>query len=655
MKSRWSQAEAERYESELELRAYSSRLLGADPELVMHGGGNTSLKRPERNLLGEEEEILWVKGSGWDLAAIEPAGFAPVRLERLIGLSKLDSLTDLAMARELRAATVDPGAPEPSVEAILHAILPYRYVDHTHAGGVVAITNTRDGRRRIEEIYGDLVAVVPYVMQGFELARACARLVPEALGPGAIGLVLLNHGVFSFGETAEESYERMIRLVSLAAEYLERQAPLLPATGTGEDGGTRRRIEIADLRSRVSAAAGFPLVLERHADARSLEFARRDDISVVSQQGPATPDHVVRTKRVPLVGRDVEAYVAAYRAYVEENTRGRELTPLDPAPRIVLDPDLGLCAIGRTPRAAGVAADIYRHTVDVILRATQLGGYEALPAADVFEVEYWDLEQAKLRREGEPPPFAGEVALVTGGASGIGKGSVEALLERGAAVVALDLDPAVEAMRREPAFLGLRCDVTDLEQVDGALERAVARFGGLDVLVLNAGAFPPTRRIEDLDAAEWRFTLALNLDHAAFLMREAHPLLRLAPGGGRVVVVGSKNVPAPGPGAAAYSVSKAALTQLVRVAALEWGADGIRVYAVHPNAVFDTGIWTDEVLAERAASYGVSVDEYKRKNVLGVEITSRDVGELVAALCGPAFARTTGAQVPIDGGNERVI
>jgi NAD(P)-dependent dehydrogenase (short-subunit alcohol dehydrogenase family) len=229
------------------------------------------------------------------------------------------------------------------------------------------------------------------------------------------------------------------------------------------------------------------------------------------------------------------------------------------------------------------------------------------------------------------------------------------LLGQGAAVVALDIDPAIETMRREPAFLGLRCDVTDLEQIDEALERAVERFGGLDILVLNAGAFPPTRRIESLDPAEWRFTLALNLDHAAFLMREAHPLLKRAPGGGRVVVVGSKNVPAPGPGAAAYSVSKAALTQLVRVAALEWGGDGIRVYAVHPNAVFDTGIWTDEVLAERAASYGLTVDEYKRKNVLGIEITSHDVGELVAALCGPAFARTTGAQIPIDGGNERVI
>ena len=291
----------------------------------------------------------------------------------------------------------------------------------------------------------------------------------------------------------------------------------------------------------------------------------------------------------------------------------------------------------------------------MILRATALGGYEALPAADVFAVEYWDLEQAKLRREGEPPPLAGEVALVTGGGSGIGKACVDALLARGAAVTALDLDPAVEGMREGPAFLGLRCDVTVVEQVDEALERAVDRFGGLDILVLNAGVFPPTRRIEALDIAEWRRTMSVNLDHAAFLMRDTHPLLKLAPRGGKVVVVGSKNVPAPGPGAAAYSVSKAALTQLVRVAALEWGADGIRVYALHPNAVFDTGIWSDDVLQQRAASYGLTVDEYKRANVLGVEITSRDVGELAAELCGPAFARTTGAQIAIDGGNERVI
>jgi NAD(P)-dependent dehydrogenase (short-subunit alcohol dehydrogenase family) len=314
-----------------------------------------------------------------------------------------------------------------------------------------------------------------------------------------------------------------------------------------------------------------------------------------------------------------------------------------------------MVTIGRTAADAAIAEDVYRHTIAIIQRAQALGGYQALPAQDIFDVEYWDLEQAKLRRQGKPPIFAGEVVLVTGAASGIGKACVEAFRARGAAVVALDLNPAIEEMFFGPDVIGVRCDVASEDDLGRALDAGVKAFGGLDMLVLNAGVFPASRPIAALPLAEWDRVLHVNLDANVALLREAHPLLKLAPRGGRVAIIGSKNVPAPGPGAAAYSASKAALTQLARVAALEWGGDGIRVNVLHPNAVFDTGIWTEEVLRQRAASYGLSVDEYKRNNVLGVEVTSRDVAELVAEMCGPLFAKTTGAQVPIDGGNERVI
>jgi NAD(P)-dependent dehydrogenase (short-subunit alcohol dehydrogenase family) len=314
-----------------------------------------------------------------------------------------------------------------------------------------------------------------------------------------------------------------------------------------------------------------------------------------------------------------------------------------------------MATVGRTAKDAAIVADIYRHTIEIILRATALEAYQALPAQDLFEVEYWELEQAKLRKQGNPPPFAGEVALVTGAASGIGRACVEAFLARGAAVVGLDIDPAITQLPARPDFQGLQCDVTDGAALEAALEVAVRAFGGLDMLVLNAGIFPASRRIADLSSAEWQRTMRVNLDANLVLLREAHPLLKLAPRGGRVAVIGSKNVPAPGPGAAAYSASKAALNQLARVAALEWGADGIRVNTLHPNAVFDTGIWTEEVLRARAENYGLSVEEYKRNNVLGVEVTSRDVAELAAEVCGPRFARVTGAQIPVDGGNERVI
>jgi NAD(P)-dependent dehydrogenase (short-subunit alcohol dehydrogenase family) len=328
---------------------------------------------------------------------------------------------------------------------------------------------------------------------------------------------------------------------------------------------------------------------------------------------------------------------------------------LDPAPRVVLDPAFGLATAGRTAKDTVIAGEIYDHTIDVILRAEALGGFQALAPKDIFDVEYWDLEQAKLKKGGKPQAFAGEVALVTGAASGIGKAAVEAFLARGAAVAGLDVDPRIESLHTRPDFVGLRCDVTDDKQVGLAIGRAVMAFGGIDMLVLNAGIFTASRKIVDLPTEEWRKAMSVNLDANLLLMRTCHPFLKLAPRGGRVVVIGSKNVPAPGPGASAYSASKAALNQLVRIAALEWGADGIRINTVHPNAVFDTGLWTEEVLAQRAKEYAMTVEEYKTNNVLKTQVGSRDVAELAAEMCGPLFAKTTGAQVPVDGGNERVI
>jgi NAD(P)-dependent dehydrogenase (short-subunit alcohol dehydrogenase family) len=387
-------------------------------------------------------------------------------------------------------------------------------------------------------------------------------------------------------------------------------------------------------------------------------FARRHDVSTIGQQGPATPDHVIRTKRIPMISRDVQDYACAYKAYFERNAplAKEPKTMLDPAPRMVLDKTLGFCALGRTAKDARIVHDLYAHTIDVILQATALGGYRALPEKDIFDVEYWDLEQAKLRKGGKAPVFTGEVALITGAASGIGKACVEAFLARGAAVAGLDVDPAVTgAFGGRADYRGVACDVTQLEAIKDALDAAVKSFGGIDMLVLNAGVFPGGRSIDALTDEEWKRVNAINVDANVSLLRECHPLLVRAPRRGRVVVIGSKNVPAPGPGAAAYSASKAALTQLARVAALEWGRDGIRVNVIHPNAVFDTGVWTDEVLAARAAHYGLTVDDYRKNNVLGTEVHSADVAEMAAEMCGPLFAKTTAAQVPVDGGNERVI
>ncbi|HUL40844.1 MAG TPA: bifunctional aldolase/short-chain dehydrogenase [Burkholderiales bacterium] len=657
MKSLWNDREAAAFKGDLQLRVYSSRLLGRDKSLVLHGGGNTSVKIRESNILGEPEDILYVKGSGWDLETIESAGFSPVRLRHLLRLAQLKSLSDPQMVNELKTHMTRASAPAPSIETILHAILPYKYVDHTHADAVIAVTNTANGEERIREIYGEDVVIIPYVMPGFELAQVCAQLFAEQAKQATIGMVLMNHGIFSFGATAKQSYERMIALVSRAEKYLaSKGAWTLPARSAAVP-KRPLKTELALLRRKISKVAGFPAIISTCTNTQTLGFAKRRDLGKISQQGPATPDHVIRTKRLPMLGRTVDAYATLYRKYFHQHMRTakEKKTMLDPAPRVILDPEFGLCAVGQTAKDAAIVVEIYLHTIEIILRATALGGFTALPAEELFDVEYWDLEQAKLKKGGTPPLFAGEIALVTGAASGIGKACVESMLARGAAVIGLDLNPSIELLYNRKDFLGIRCDVTSDKAVASALESGVKAFGGLDMLILNAGIFPASRRIEALHAKEWRDVMNINLDANLLMMRECHPLLKLSPRGGRAVVIGSKNVPAPGPGAAAYSSSKAALNQLARVAALEWGSEGIRVNIIHPNAVFDTAIWSKAVLESRAAQYGLGVEQYKKNNVLKTEVTSRNVAELAAEMCGPLFAKTTAAQVPVDGGNERVI
>src|SRR5262249_11185975 len=379
MKSLWNKAEAASFDGPLGLRVYSSRLLGRDKSLVLHGGGNTSCKLRERNLFGEHEEVLYVKGSGWDLETIEAAGFAPVRLEHMRRLARLRSLSDPEMMNQLSTHTLRAGAPTPSVETLLHALLPHKYVDHTHADAVLSVSNSPDGEKRIRDIYGHRVVVIPYIMPGFDLAAYCARAFPKEATKQTIGMVLLSHGVFSFGADARESYERMIELVGMAERYLEaKKAWSVGSPRSGESGFKRE--EAAKLRHEVSRAAGFPMLCLCNDSPLFLDFARRSDVASISQRGPATPDHVIRTKPTPMLGRDVAAFASSYRDYFSKNSRNAKepKTMLDVAPRLALDPQLGLAAFGRTAKDARIAEELYEHTVDVILRAEALGGWVAL-------------------------------------------------------------------------------------------------------------------------------------------------------------------------------------------------------------------------------------------------------------------------------------
>jgi len=656
MKSFWNDAEAGKISGPLGPRVYTARLLGRDKSLVLHGGGNASVKLTERNLFGEEAEVLYVKGSGCDLETIDASGFVPVELAYVRRLATLASLSDSQMVNELATHTLRAAAPAPSVETLLHAILPQKYVDHTHADAVLSIANSPDGDKRVRDIYGDKLVVIPYVMAGFDLAAYCAREFPKQKTQNTVGMMLLSHGIFSFATEARESYELMIELVSMAERYLQGKKAwsiALPSAAAP----AFKRVELAGLRHEVSRAAGFPLLCRCNASPRFLGFARHAAAERLSQGGPATPDHVIWTKPLPMLGRNVAGFAAGYRSYFDRNSRKAKepKTMLDPAPRMALDPDLGLVAFGRSARETGIVEDIYEHSIDVILRAEALGAWRALDESHIFDIEYWDLEQAKLKSAEAVPPFAGEVVLVTGAASGIGKSCAEAFLRRGAAVVGLDINPSIETIWKRPDYLGLICNLSDLSQINAAIDKTVKQFGGLDMLVLNAGIFPKSQPIQDIGAEVWKSAMTVNVEANLLVMQACHALLKLAPRGGRIVVIGSKNVPAPGPGAAAYSASKAAMNQLARVTALEWGKDGIRINSLHPNAVYDTALWTDEVLASRAKAYNLTVEQYKKNNLLKTEVSSKDVAELAAEMCGPLFAKTTAAQVPVDGGNERVV
>jgi rhamnose utilization protein RhaD (predicted bifunctional aldolase and dehydrogenase)/NAD(P)-dependent dehydrogenase (short-subunit alcohol dehydrogenase family) len=638
----------------LPLRCYTSRLLGAEPSLVLHGGGNTSVKGTTKDFFGEPVEVCWVKGSGWDLASIEPPGFPAVKLSVLRRMAEMEQLSDVDMVREQRAALLDPGAPDPSIEAILHAILPHAFVDHTHADAVITLTNAPGGLERIRAVYGERALYVPYVMPGFVLARAVRKAIAGADWTKVEGIVLLQHGLFTFGEDARESYERTIRMVTEAEEALAEAG----ATGAPKKAEPLAidPLALATVRKHVSRVAGKAMVVAADTGAEARGFASRKDVASIATRGPLTPDHVIRTKRVPVViegdpSGAMDAFAAEYGAYFSRHA-GEGHVRLDPAPRWAVLKDVGVVAFGQGMKLAKQTADIARHTVRAIQWAEALGGWSPLHEKDLFDMEYWELEQRKLRKPGAAPLLAGKVALVSGGATGIGRATAELFRKEGAAVCVLDLKSEVQERFRGDDALGLVCDVTDTEQVNAAVARCLRTFGGLDVLVPNAGDFPPSKKIADLDDETFEKTHALNLGAHLKLLRAAAPFLSLGVDPA-VVFVASRNVPAPGPGAAAYSTAKAALTQLMRVAALELAEHGVRVSAIHPDKVFDTELWSDEKIALRAQSYGISVDAYKRQNLLKTEVTTKDCAEAILALV--RMKATTGAQVPVDGGSDRVI
>ena len=673
MKNLWDpEAVAQFEENTLQLRVYTSRLLGQNSDLVLHGGGNTSVKIQQTNLFGEAEDILYVKGSGCDLATIDEDGFTPLLLKTLRKLAALENISDVEMIRQQQMAKSNPDAPNPSVEALLHAIIPFNWIDHTHADAVVTLTNTPEGNELIRKIYGERLLLIPYVMPGFKLSRKVFEMTTKIDWTQFEGMILFNHGIFSFGDTALESYTRMIDLVSLAEDFLAKNSTLTNTAATESVPGKAELLKLACIRRKVSAIRGTGSLAQLNFSKEARTFAKLTNVKEIATRGPITSDHLIRTKSVPAIidpenpQRSLDEFSSAYKAYFERHTNGEQKC-LDSAPRWAVWPGHGTISFGANLTESGIVSDIAEHTVKAIQLAENLtsegssGRWQPVSEKHLFEAEYWVLQQAKLKSENVNhgvqktiSEFQGKIAIVSGAASGIGLACARELFAQGAVVVGLDLNPEISKIFCEPGMLGLQCDVTDQKAVIEAVAETVRQFGGIDILVLNAGTFPAGQTIEEMGEQTWSRSLEINLTAPQQLLQACVPFLKegLDPA---VVFMASRNVPAPGAGASAYSVPKAGQTQLARIAALELGKFGIRVNILHPDCVYDTGLWTPDALERSAKRYGLTVEQYKSRNILKIDVKTKEVARMVCAMSGAVFAKTTGAQIPIDGGSERVI
>jgi rhamnose utilization protein RhaD (predicted bifunctional aldolase and dehydrogenase)/NAD(P)-dependent dehydrogenase (short-subunit alcohol dehydrogenase family) len=674
MKSLWSDTEAkafaDRYAErgvaeDLALRVYSSRLLGVEPRLVQHGGGNTSLKSVVTDAFGAPIEVLCVKGSGWDLGDIEPEGLPAVRMAPLMALRRLNTLSDEAMVDAQRGALIKSSAPNPSVETLLHAWIPHRYIDHTHANAVLALSDQPDGEALCRDLYGDRLALVPYCMPGFSLAQLAAGVFEAH--PASEGMVLLKHGIFTWGETAEVAYERMIEHVSAAEVRL--------------GAGTRSQVQVAlpdvaaaheiapAIRGALAEALGDGrfrrVVLDHRAGPAARDYAGGQDVARYAQGGTVTPDHVIRIKPWPLILPAPEAgheagyadvvraavsdYAARYRVYFERHNANAtpKKTMLDPWPRWVLVPGVGLFGAGASRKEAAIAADVAQTNVEVIAAAERIGRFESISEAELFDMEYWSLEQAKLGKA-KAPPLAGQVVAVTGGGGVIGAAIAKTFAAQGAEVAVLDRDgAAAEQAAKAVKGLALACDVTDAAAVTAAFGKVAETYGGLDILVSNAGA-AFTGPIGEVDDAVLRASFELNFFAHQSAAQAAVRIMKRQATGGVLLFNVSKQAVNPGPDFGPYGLPKAATLALARQYAVEYGAVGIRSNAVNADRI-RSGLLTDDMVAARSTARGLSERDYMSGNLLGREVTAEDVAQAFVSLA--LAEKTTAAVLTVDGGN----
>ncbi|QGG93412.1 bifunctional aldolase/short-chain dehydrogenase (plasmid) [Agrobacterium sp. MA01] len=682
MENLWRDDEAERFVAsyatkgvnrDLALRTYTTRLLGGEPRLVLHGGGNTSVKTEVTDLVGDTHAVLCVKGSGWDMGSIEPAGLPAVKLASLLKSRRLATLSDENMVTLLRANLIDPGAPNPSVEALLHAFLPHKFIDHTHSTAILAIADQAESREMSRDLFGSKMGFVPYIMPGFALAKAAAEVFDQ--DPTVEGLILDKHGIFTFGDTAREAYDRMIHYVTVAEDHVRNNGrnPFTPASIPNELASVG---EISPLlRGAVAVSRGEGrydrMVNVFRTSPQILDFVNATEVADMAARGVSTPDLSIRIKTGPMVlpapsGDDIPGYrtaiderVAAFASDYTEYFRSNDARDdvarvmLDPMPRLTLVPGLGMFGHGRTFKDATIAADVGEMWIEAARDAEAVGRFEPVSRPDLFDLEYWSLEQAKLAGA-KPKPFTGQVAVVTGGAGAIGAAIVKAFAAEGAHVVALDLDGDKAAATARSAgnnSIGIACDITNPASVRAAFDKTIATFGGVDIVVSNAGAAWESP-IATMDDALLRRSFELNFFAHQTVAQNAVRIMKAQQTGGVLLFNASKQAVNPGAKFGAYGLPKAATLFLSRQYALEHGADNIRVNAVNADRI-RSGLLNDEMIANRAAARGLSVKEYMGGNLLGLEVTAEDVAR---AFVHHALAeRTTADVTTVDGGNIAAV
>jgi len=691
--SRWSDKNAQRFldtyagrvGEDLARRIYTSRLLGQEPALVLHGGGNTSVKGTVTNALGEAVAAIFVKASGWDMATIEPDGHPAVDLGYLRRLRAVADLTDEAMINELRTHLFDHRAPTPSLETLVHAFLPHTFVDHAHADAILALTNQAGGMGHVQAALGDDVIVLDYVTPGFRLARAAADAIEAQ--PAARAMVWMLHGIVTWGETARESYETMIELVTRAEEYAKSRAtrPLQVSILTPVPEATRRVAVVAPIlrgllarRGGTDVAVRRPLVVRPLVTSEVLGFVDSREGCVLSQSPPLTSDHLIRTRSLPLwiaepkyddpqalraqLAAALRDYTERYTGYMKRHA-GADATPErhDPLPRVVLMPGLGALCAGPDARAAAIARDITEHTLAVKQLVAAMGSYQGLDEAECFKMEFREFQQAKVHRS--ETPLDGHVALVTGAAGAIGAGICQALLEKGCHVAVTDLaGERLDSLAADlestygPRVISVPLDVTDAASVAGAYAAVARTWGGVDLVVANAG-LAHVASLAEMELETFRTLERVNVEGTLLVLAEAARQLRYQACGGDIVLVSTKNVFAPGARFGAYSATKAASHQLARIASLELAEIDVRVNMVSPDAVFSygdrkSGLWA-EVGPDRMKARGLTeagLEEYYRnRNLLKAKVTAEHVANAVLFFA-TRQTPTTGATIPVDGG-----